>query len=466
MTSFMDKDFLLNTDTAKALFDEAKTMPIFDWHCHLSPKEIYENREPENITQLWLYGDHYKWRAMRSYGIAEKYITGDASDKEKFFAFARVMPYLIGNPMYHWTHLELQRYFGIDTPLSEKTAEAIWDAANAKIAAGGFAPRDLIERSNVVCVCTTDDPADTLEYHALLRKETDFSCKVLPAFRPDKALGVEAAAFPTWLAALEKVSGRAIDSFAALKDALRCRMDLFDEMGCRASDQAFAYVPFTPYDDAAADAVFQKAKRGEAVTADEADGCRTALLQFFAAEYFARDWAMELHIGPMRNNNTKMFREIGPDTGFDSIGDDLIAYRLSRFLDSMAQRGQLPKTVLFTLNPRDNYVIGSMLGNFQTDEASGKLQFGSGWWFNDHIDGMREQMRTLGNLGCLGTFVGMVTDSRSFLSYPRHEYFRRILCALLGDFVEQGLYPNDLDTLREIVRRVSFENARDYFRLS
>ena len=464
MKPFMNADFLLNTQTAKTLFEAANDMPIFDWHCHLSPKEIYENRQPENITQLWLYGDHYKWRAMRSFGIAETYITGNASDKEKFFAFAKVMPYLIGNPMYHWSHLELQRYFGIETPLSEKTAQEIWDAANARIAAGGFAPRELIGRSNVVCVCTTDDPADSLEYHALMQKE-DFSCKVLPAFRPDKALNIELPAFLPWLCDLENAVGTPIDSFASLCAALKSRMDLFDAMGCRASDQAFAYVPFSPADEKTVEAIFQSARSGQAIGADDADKYRTALMQFLAREYAERGWVMELHIGPMRNNNTKMFRAIGPDAGFDSIGDDAIASRLARFLDSMAVQDLLPKTVLFTLNPRDNYVIGSMLGNFQTDEAFGKIQFGSGWWFNDHIDGMREQMRTLANLGCLGTFVGMVTDSRSFLSYPRHEYFRRILCGLLGDFVEQGLYPDDTETLCDIVRGISFKNAKTYFDL-
>ena len=465
MKPFMDADFLLKTDTAKTLFAAANAMPIFDWHCHLSPKEIYENRQPENITQLWLYGDHYKWRAMRSYGVAEQYITGSASDYEKFCAFARVMPYLIGNPVYHWTHLELQRYFGIHETLSEKTAETIWNTANAKIATGDFSPRALIERSNVVCVCTTDDPADTLEYHALLQKETGFSCKVLPAFRPDKALNVEQPTFLPWLRALEQIAGEEITTFAALKAVLRERIRFFDEMGCRASDQAFSYVPYAPADEIELEIIFSKVLYGQTLTVREADQYRTALMQFLAAEYASHDWAMELHIGPMRNNNTKMFASVGPDTGFDSIGDDPVAFRLSRFLDSMASAGKLPKTVLFTLNPRDNYVIGSMLGNFQTEEAVGKMQFGSGWWFNDHIDGMREQMRTLANLGALGSFVGMVTDSRSFLSYPRHEYFRRILCDLLGDFVEQGLYPADMDTLCEIVRNISFDNARRYFGL-
>ena len=466
MKSFMDDDFLLKTETARTLFAAAKDMPIFDWHCHLSPREIYENKQPDNITQLWLSGDHYKWRAMRSCGVAERYVTGDASDYDKFYAFARVMPYLIGNPIYHWTHLELQRYFGIRETLCEKTAQSIWDEANRKIAAGGFAPRELIARSNVACVCTTDDPADTLEYHALLQQETDFPCKVLPAFRPDKALGVELPTFRPWLCALQAVSGEAVSSFAALKAALRERIRFFDSMGCRASDQAFSYVPYESADEIELEMIFSKVMDGGVPTAVEADKYRTALLQFLAAEYASFGWAMELHIGPMRNNNTQMFRTIGPDAGFDSIGDDLVAFRLSRFLDSLASCGKLPKTILFTLNPRDNYVIGSMLGNFQTEEAFGKMQFGSGWWFNDHIDGMREQMRTLANLGALGTFVGMVTDSRSFLSYPRHEYFRRILCDLLGDFVEQGLYPADTQTLCEIVRNISFENARRYFGLT
>ena len=465
MKAFMDENFLLKTETAKTLFAAAKEMPIFDWHCHLSPQEIYENRQPENITQLWLYGDHYKWRAMRSYGIAERYITGDADDYEKFCAFARVMPYLIGNPIYHWTHLELQRYFDIHETLSEKTALQIWDAANAKIAAGGYTPRELIARSNVVCVCTTDDPADSLEYHALLRNEKDFPCKVLPAFRPDKALNVEQPAFRSWLSAMEARTGEPIKSFAALKSVLRERIRFFDSMGCRASDQAFSYVPYEPADEIELELIFSKVLLGRALNVREADKYRTALMRFLAAEYAAAGWAMELHIGPMRNNNTRMFREIGPDAGFDSIGDAPVAEGLSRFLDSMAVVDKLPKTVLFTLNPRDNYVIGTMLGNFQTDEAVGKIQFGSGWWFNDHIDGMREQMRTLANLGCIGSFVGMVTDSRSFLSYPRHEYFRRILCDLLGDFVEQGLYPADTDTLCEIVRNISFTNAARYFGL-
>ncbi len=465
MTKFMDENFLLGNETSRKLFKEADKMPIFDWHCHLSPKEIYENGKPENIASLWLSGDHYKWRAMRSFGIDEKYITGDSSDFEKFCAFAKAMPYLIGNPIYHWTHLELQRYFGIYETLSEKTAEKIWNEANEKIEAGGFTPRELIEKSNVKCVCTTDDPADTLEYHALIKQDKDFSCKILPAFRPDKALNIELPTFIPWLHQLEKVSGETVDSFASLKAVLKDRMKMFDEMGCRASDQAFSYVPFVVSDDIELEMIFSKALGGEALSSLEVDKYRTALMRFLAGEYARLGWVMELHMGAMRNNNTKMFRSIGPDTGFDSIGDDQIAYQLSRFLDSCAVNDLLPKTVLFTLNPKDNFVLGAMLGNFQTSEAASKIQFGSGWWFNDHIDGMTEQMKALGNLGCLGKFVGMVTDSRSFLSYPRHEYFRRILCKLIGELVENGLYPNDEETLCSIVRDISFNNAAEYFGL-
>ena len=465
MTKFMDENFLLGNETSRKLFKEADKMPIFDWHCHLSPKEIYENKTPDNIAVLWLYGDHYKWRAMRSFGIDEKYITGDSTDFEKFFAFAKAMPYLIGNPLYHWTHLELQRYFGIYETLSEKTAEKIWNEANEKIKAGGFTPRELIEKSNVKCVCTTDDPADTLEYHALIKEEKKFGCKILPAFRPDKALNIELPTFIPWLRQLESVSGENVDSFASLKAVLKDRMKLFDEMGCRASDQAFSYVPFVVSDDIELEMIFSKALSGETLSNTEVDKYRTALMQFLASEYARLGWVMELHMGAMRNNNTKMFRAIGPDTGFDSIGDDQIAYQLSRFLDSCAVNDLLPKTVLFTLNPKDNFVLGAMLGNFQSSEAASKIQFGSGWWFNDHIDGMTEQMKALGNLGCLGKFVGMVTDSRSFLSYPRHEYFRRIMCKLIGEFVENGLYPNDEETLCEIVRDISFNNAAEYFAL-
>ena len=466
MKAFMGEDFLLSTETARRLFAACKDESIFDWHCHLSPKEIYENETPRDIAQLWLGGDHYKWRGMRGAGVDEKYITGDASPYEKFKAWAACMPLFIGNPLYHWTHLELRRYFGIETVLNEDSADAIWNEANAKIAAGGFRPRDLISRSNVACVCTTDDPADTLEYHKLIAADETFQTKVLPAFRPDKALAIEADTFLPWLAALEAVCGKEIRTYAALKEALLSRIAFFAEMGCRATDHALTPVPYRRMTDAELEAVFAKKLAGEALTAEEAEGYKTELFRTLAKEYSRRGWAMEVHIGPMRNNNTRMFEKIGPDTGFDSIADCEVAQKLSRLLDSLDYENALPKTILFCLNPKDNYVLGSMLGNFQSAEAASKIQFGTAWWFNDNIDGMREQIKALGNLGVLAKFVGMVTDSRSFLSYPRHEYFRRIVCEFIGNLVENGEYPADYPRLERIVKDIAFGNAKEYFSLA
>lgn len=465
MKQFMGEDFLLSTETAVKLYEACKNEPIFDWHCHLQPKEIYENKTPRDIAELWLAADHYKWRGMRGCGVNEEYITGSKTPYEKFKAWAECMPNFIGNPLYHWTHLELQRYFGIVKPLSPATADEIWNEANAKIAAGGFTPRELIEKSNVKCVCTTDDPADTLEYHKLIAADKSFKCKVLPAFRPDKALAIEAPAFLPWLAALEKVCGKEIKTFAALKEALLSRIEFFEEMGCRATDHAFTPVPYKRMTDEQLEAVFAKKLGGNELTFEEAEGYKTELFRFLAKEYAKRGWAMEMHIGPMRNNNAKMFRKLGPDAGFDSIDDAQVAYKLSRLLDSLDDENCLPRTILFTLNPKDNYVLGSMLGNFQSDEAASKIQFGSAWWFNDNIEGMRQQMSALANLGVLTKFVGMVTDSRSFLSYPRHEYFRRILCELIGDLVENGEYPADMTFLAKAVKDISFGNAAAYFGL-
>ena len=463
MKNFMDKDFLLNNDSAKKLFhDDAENMPIFDWHCHLSPKEIYENNQPADIAELWLGGDHYKWRAMRSFGIDEKYITGDSTGYEKFKAWARVLPYCIGNPLYHWTHLELQRYFDIYEQLSEKTADEIWEKANVKINAGGFTPRELITKSNVTCLCTTDDAADTLEYHKLLEADKSFKCKVIPAFRPDKALNIEQPTFLPRLAALEKVSGEKITGYAKMLEVLRSRIAFFAEMGCRASDHAFLYVPYNRASETELEAIFKKALDGDALTVAELDKYRTELFRFFAKEYARLGWGMEVHIGAMRNNNTRMFNKLGPDTGYDSACDREVAEGLSKMLDSLAAEGSLPKTILFTLNPKDNYVLGSMLGNFQNSDAASKIQFGTGWWINDNIDGMREQMKALYNNGVLGKFIGMVTDSRSFLSYPRHEYFRRILCGMVGDMVDNGLYPYT-DELDQIIKDISYNNAIEYF---
>lgn len=463
MKKFMDKDFLLKTETAKKLFAACENEPIFDWHCHLSPKEIYENNAPSDIAYLWLAGDHYKWRAMRSCGISEDYITGDKSPYEKFKAWAKAMPNLIGNPLYHWTHLELQRYFDIYEPLNEKNCDDIWEKANALIKKGGYTPRELIEKSNVKYLCTTDDAADTLEYHKLLKEDETFSCQVLPAFRPDKALGIELDGYLDWLVSLENVSGTSIKSFTELKKVLLTRIELFKEMGCCASDHALTYIPYVRGSEEELNKLFIKKLSGAELSACEIDLYKTELLIFLANEYAKNNWAMEIHIGAMRNNNTEMFKKLGPDTGYDSIADYEIAINLSKLLNAMHSEFRLPKTVLFTLNPKDNQVLGTMLGNFQTDEAASKIQFGTAWWFNDNYDGMRAQMSSLMNLGAFAKFIGMLTDSRSFLSYPRHEYFRRIVCEIIGDLVEEGKYPDDMEFLSEVVKDISFRNAERYF---
>jgi len=462
MTPYLNENFLLTTETAREMFAAAKEEPIFDWHCHLSPKEIWENKTPEDIAQLWLGGDHYKWRAMRSCGISEHLITGDSVGKEKFKAWAACMPKLMGNPLHHWAHLELQRFFDCYEVLGEGTAEGIWNECNRQIEGGGFTPRELIEKSNVKALCTTDDPADSLEYHAALAEE-GLPFKVLPAFRPDRALGIEQPGFLPWLAQLEQAAGQPVRSFHDLRLALLERVKYFHSLGCRASDHGFRYVPFAPADELELERIFHARLMGDIPNALQIDQYQTALLQALAAEYARRGWAMELHMSPQRSNNARMLRAIGPDTGFDSVGDWPVAWPLSRFLDSLDEKRALPKTILFNLNPRDNYILGTMIGNFQGSEVPGKLQFGPAWWFLDNIDGMREQLKALGNLGALGTFIGMVTDSRSFLSYPRHEYFRRILCGLAGEWVEQGLFPYDKEALAGLARDVSYGNAERYF---
>lgn len=464
MNKFMDKDFLLDTDMAKKLFHEyAEDMPICDYHCHLSPKEIYENQPPENISQLWLSGDHYKWRAMRSCGVEEKYCTGDATPREKFEKFAYTLQYCIGNPLYHWAHIELQRYFGIDTPLNAKTADEIYDRANKAIAEGDFRPQSLIMRSNVKIVCTTDDPVDDLKYHKLLKDVDGFDCKVLPSFRPDKALNAHLDGFADYIKTLGKVAGVEIKSYKDVIKALLARADYFNEVGCKVSDQAFDYPPYSPADDSDIEAVFQKAMNGEKITMQECDKYRTPVLLALGKKYKQLGWAMEIHIGAMRNNNTLMFEKLGADTGFDSVGDCEVAAPLSHFLDALNKEDNLPKTILFNLNDKDNTVLGTMLGNFQSADAESKIQFGPAWWFLDTMDGMINQMKTLGNLGVLGKFVGMETDSRSFTSYGRHEYFRRIMCSLIGRWVEDGWYACDMDILKEIVCGICYNNAIKYF---
>lgn len=464
MNGFMDKDFLLDTDCAKKLYHEyCENLPVCDYHCHLSPKEIYENKQPEDISQLWLAGDHYKWRAMRSCGVDESYCTGDKSGREKFEKFAYTLQYAIGNPLYHWAHIELQKYFGINTPLSAKTADEIYNRANAAIASGDFRPQTLIKKSNVKIVCTTDDPADDLKYHALLAAQKDFDCKVLPGFRPDKALGIELPGFAEYINKLGESAGIKIGSYKDVIAALLARIDVFNAAGCRVSDHAFSYMPYVQDSEEQIEASFERAMNGEKISQRDIDAYKTAVMQALGEKYHSLGWAMEIHIGAMRNNNSKMFAALGPDTGFDSVGDDKTAYMLSRFLDSLCNRDKLPKTVLFNLNSKDNIVLATMLGNFQSSEVESKIQFGPAWWFLDTMDGMTQQLKCLANLGILGKFIGMETDSRSFTSYGRHDYFRRILCRLIGRWVEDGWYADDPEMLKEIVCGISYYNAIKYF---
>ncbi len=463
MKNFMDRDFLLDTDTAKKLFfDYAEKMPICDYHCHLSPKEIYENKPYENISEIWLSGDHYKWRAMRSCGIDERYCTGDATPREKFEKFAYALQYCIGNPLYHWAHIELQRYFGIDTPLSAKTADDIFDRANKAMAEGDFRPQSLIANSNVKIVCTTDDPIDSLEYHKLLSQQ-DLPFRVLPSFRPDKALNINLDGFEDYIRALGDAAGIEIKHYGDVVKALCARADYFNEVGCKVSDQAFEYVPYREADEDELNKIFRKAMKGERPKQKDADKYRTAVMLELGKKYQELGWAMEIHIGALRNNNTAMFNKLGADVGFDSVGDCEIAKPLSAFLNALNVNGNLPKTILFNLNDKDNTVLATMLGNFQSSETQSKIQFGPAWWFLDTMDGMTAQMKSLGNLGVLGKFVGMETDSRSFTSYGRHEYFRRILCALIGSWVEEGKYANDEEILGEIIEGICYNNAINYF---
>ncbi|WP_434631296.1 glucuronate isomerase [Thermoanaerobacterium thermosaccharolyticum] len=464
MKKFMDEDFLLNNETAVKLFhDYASKSPIFDFHCHLDPKDIYEDRRFKNITEVWLYGDHYKWRLMRSNGVDERYITGDADDYSKFLEFAKTIPMAIGNPVYHWTHLELQRYFGINELLNEKTAPVIWEKVNSMLNSSEFSVRNIIKKSNVKILCTTDDPTDSLEYHKLLKEDDSFDVKVLPAFRPDKGINIDKDDFKDWVKKLGEVSGKAIESYDDYLNALNSRLEFFDSYGCRLSDHALDFVAYEESTKEEVDEIFKKALKGEKLSQIEVDKYKTSVLQFLGKRYKELGWAMQLHIAALRNTNTRMFKKLGPDTGYDSINDVNIAYPLSKLLDSLESTGSLPKVILYTLNPKDNYVLAALMGSFQGEGIPGKMQFGSAWWFNDNIDGMTEQMKTLANVGLLSKFVGMVTDSRSFLSYPRHEYFRRILCNMIGEWVENGEVPNDMDLLGKIVQDISFNNAVNYF---
>ena len=454
MKTIINDHFLLQTKTAQKLYHAyAEPQPIIDYHCHLDPKQIAEDHRFSDIGEVMLAGDHYKWRAMRSFGVDERYVTGNATWREKFRAFAETIPYCIGNPLYHWTHLELTRYFGIDEPLTPESADRIFDRCTALLQTDGYSARGLMERSNVKVVCTTDDPADTLEYHKQIR-ESGFSVKVLPAFRPDKVVNIHK---DTFLPYLEKIG---VKDYADLKAWLSSRMDFFHENGCRLSDHGLDFIPYREGDAAR---IFDDVLNGKTPTEEETEIYMTDLLLFFGKEYSRRGWCMQIHVGALRNNNTRMYRALGPDTGFDSIADGSLAAPLARFMDALDQEQALPKTILYSLNPNDLYALGTLMGCFQGAEVKSKIQLGSAWWFNDQKDGMEAQLKALGNLGVLGGFIGMLTDSRSFLSYPRHEYFRRILCNLFGEWVEQGLYPNDVETLGRIVSDICYGNAERYF---
>ena len=456
---FMNENFMLGSETAIKLYhDYAAKMPIIDYHCHLIPAEISEDKKHENITQVWLYGDHYKWRAMRSNGVDEKYITGNSSDYEKYEKWTETMPSLVGNPLYTWTHLELKRFFGIDKPLCPDTAKEIWDITCEKLK--NMSARQLILNSNVKVICTTDDPADDLKYHIAINADESFPCSVRPTYRPDKAIHIENEGFDKYLEGMGKVTC-VDDVFAWLYD----RADFFNAQGCVISDHAFEMLPFEGVDKEAADAVLKKYLAGGNVTQQDADVYATYIVYMLAKKYHELGWAMQLHVGAIRNVNTKMFKLLGPDTGFDAVGEASTAAKLAQLLDALDSEGKLPKTILYTLTPANYYKMTTIMGAFQGTEAKGKIQLGSGWWFLDHKEGMEEQLKILASTGLLGNFVGMLTDSRSFLSYPRHEYFRRILCNFIGDLIERGEFPEDMDMAGKIVENISYNNVKAYLGL-
>jgi len=463
-TPFIHDDFLLRNETARTLYHGyAETMPILDYHCHLPPQDVAEDRRWENLAQLWLGGDHYKWRLLRANGVEERFITGDAPDWEKFEAFAATMPYLLRNPMYDWSHLELARYFGITDLLSPGTARAIWDRVNPQLATPACSARGLMTRSRVRVVCTTDDPTATLDHHRKVARD-GFAVQMLPTWRPDKALAIERTSFwNTWLDALEVAAGAGIRTWDDFLCALQRRHDDFAAAGCRLSDYGLETVCAAPYTDAEARAIFAKARGGAAVSAGETEQFRSAVLFECGRMDAAAGWTWQIHYGALRNTNTRMFERIGPDTGFDSIGDWPVAQAMARLFDRLDRLDALPQTVVYTLNPRDNELLGAMIGNFQRGPTAGKMQFGSGWWFNDQRDGMLRQLEALSQLGLLSRFIGMLTDSRSFLSYTRHEYFRRILCDLLGSDIESGRIPGDIEWVGGMVRDICARNAARYF---
>lgn len=464
MKPFMNEDFLLNNGVARKLYHEyAEKMPVLDYHCHLIPQEIAEDIHFRNMTELWLGADHYKWRIMRSDGVEEKYITGNAPDEEKFHAFARALPKCIGNPMYHWCHLELQRYFGITETLSEKNWKEIYDRCNEILAKPEMSAKNLIRMSGVTLVCTTDDPVDDLHWHEQIAADEAFGVQVLPAWRPDLAMSPEKEGFADYIGKLSEVSGVQIGDFASLKDALVKRLDYFAERGCRVSDHGLDYAEFRPVSGDEMDRLVKKGIAGETFTLEQLWQFRTMVLLFMGAEYEKRGWVMQLHYGAKRDTNGLIFQQAGANAGTDCINPKGFVAEVTDFMDALSREGKLPKTILYSLNPTDNALIGTIIGCFQGEGVCGKIQQGAAWWFNDHKYGMEEHMKSLASLGLLGNFIGMLTDSRSLISYPRHEYFRRILCNFVGDLVENGEYPEDYGLLGELVQDISYNNAVRYF---
>ncbi|MCQ2440736.1 MAG: glucuronate isomerase [Clostridia bacterium] len=465
MMGIINDTFLLKTETAKKLYGVAKDMPIIDYHCHINPKEIAENRKFENITQVWLGGDHYKWRLMRSNGVSENEITGDADDYTKFLRFAEMLPKAIGNPMYHWCHLELKRYFGYDGVLNGETAKEVYDLCNRKLKQDDMTVRALIEKSNVKMIGTTDDPTDDLKWHKILNEDKTFKTIVCPTFRPDKAVNIDKVGFVDYIKKLSEVSGMEIQDADDVKVALSKRLDYFCENGCRATDHGLDYVVYEPANRFVINDIFKKAMNGVKVTQFEADQYKTALMLFLGERIAEKGIVMQLHYGAQRNANENMFQKLGADTGFDCISVKNCGEALRGFLNALNKTDKLPKTIIYSLNPNDNELIDTVLGCFQGSEVQGKIQHGSAWWFSDTKSGMETQLKSLANLSLFGNFVGMLTDSRSFLSYTRHEYFRRILCNLMGEWVENGEYPNDTKTLETIVKDISYYNAKNYFEI-
>lgn len=462
--TFITEDFLLENKFSQRLFHEyAAQMPIIDYHCHLPPNEIANNRQFENLTKIWLDGDHYKWRAMRTFGIDEKYVTGNSSDKDKFIEWGKAVPYTLRNPLYHWTHLELQRYFDIDTLLNADTANDIYDEATAKLQTPEYSCQSLIKKMNVEVICTTEDPIDSLDHHTTI-KNSDFDTTVSTAFRPDKAIVISSETYLEYIEKLSTVSKVTINSYKALCDALLVRLDYFEENGCTLSDHGLSYVPFRTFTDAEIELIFQKRVAKKQLSLEEDEKFQTSILLFLCEEYHSRGWIQQFHLGALRNNNARMTRILGPDTGWDSIGDYSQARTLSSFLNALDAKDKLTKTILYNLNPADNEVLATMIGNYNDGKVKGKMQFGSGWWFLDQKDGMTKQLNALSNMGLISCFIGMLTDSRSFLSYPRHEYFRRIVCNLFGQEMQRGELPQDFELVGKIIQDISYNNAKAYFK--